>query len=66
MSVGDSNNYNKKKNQVQFYLRWLQKEIGEVKPETEETPDQFVICLKNYLAKWLELPGSSAGDLDLV
>ena len=31
---------------------------------TEETPDQFVIRLKNYLAKWLELSRSSSGDLD--
>ena len=28
------------------------KRFREVKPETEETPDQFVTCLKNYLAKW--------------
>ena len=28
-------------------------------PETEETPDQFIIRLKNYLAKWLELSESS-------
>ena len=34
----------------------------EVKPETEETPDQFIIRLKNYLAKWLELSGSSLGN----
>ena len=37
----------------------------EVKPETEETPDQFVICLKN-IAKWLELSGSSSGDFDYL
>ena len=38
---------------------------NKVKPETEETPDQeFVICLKNYLAKWLELSGSSSGNFD--
>ena len=34
--------------------------------ETEETPDQFVIRLKNYLAKWLELSGSSPGDFDAL
>ena len=39
------------------------KRFREVKPETEETPDQFVIRLKNYLAKWLELSGSSSQDL---
>ena len=31
------------------------KRFREAKPETEETPDQLVIHLKNYLAKWLEL-----------
>ena len=51
---------------MQFHQRWLQKEI-QIKPETEETPDQFVISLKNYLAKWLELSGSSPGNFtDLV
>ena len=38
----------------------------EVKPETEEAPDQFVIHLKNYLAKWLELSGSSFGDFEAL
>ena len=38
----------------------------EIKPETEETPDQFVVRLKNYLAKWLELSGSSSGDFDAI
>ena len=36
------------------------------KPEAEETPDQFVIRLKNNLAKWLELSGSSSGDFDAL
>ena len=31
------------------------KKFREATPETEETPDQFVIRLKNYLAKRLEL-----------
>ena len=35
------------------------KRFREATPETEETPDQFVIRLKNNLAKWLELSGSS-------
>ena len=44
------------------------KTFRDVKPQTEETPDQFVIRLKNYyLAKWLEFSGSSPGDFgDLV
>ena len=39
------------------------KRFREIKPETEETPDQFVIRLKNYLPKWLGPSGSSSGDL---
>ena len=35
-------------------------------PETEETPDQFVIRLNNYLAKWLELSGSSPENFDAL
>ena len=27
---------------------------------------QFVVCLKNYLAKWLELSRSSSGDFDAM
>ena len=42
------------------------KRFREIKPETEETPDQFVVCLKNYLAKWLELSGSSSGDFEAI
>ena len=38
----------------------------EAKTETEETPDQFVIHLQNYLAKWLEFSGSSYGDFDAL
>ena len=29
-------------------------------------PDQFVIRLKNYLAKWLELSGSSPDNFDAL
>ena len=42
------------------------KRFREVKSETEKRPDQFVIHFKNYLAKWLELSGSSSGNDDLV
>ena len=34
--------------------------------EHEETSDQFVIRLKNYLAKWLELCGSSPENFDAL
>ena len=49
-------------NQVQFHQRWLQKEIqgGQAKSY------QFVIRLKNYLAKRLELSGSSSGDFEEI
>ena len=36
------------------------KRSREVKTETGEMPHQLVIRLKNYLAKWLELFGSSS------
>ena len=42
------------------------KRFREAMPETEETPDQFVIRLKNYLAKWLELSGSSPQNFDAL
>ena len=42
------------------------KRFREATPETEETPDQFVIRLKNYLAKWLELSGSSPENFDAL
>ena len=42
------------------------KRFRKIKPETEETPDQFVVSLKNYLAKWLELSGSSSGDFQAI
>ena len=34
--------------------------------ETEEMPDQFLIRLRNYLAKCLELSGSSPGIFDAL
>ena len=42
------------------------KRFREIEQETEETPDQFVICFKNYLAKWLEISGSSSGDFEAL
>ena len=68
MSDADANDYDKLKKA--FLTRYSYTEDGyrkrfkEVKPETEETSDQFVIRLENYLAKWLELSGSSSGDFD--
>ena len=42
------------------------KKIREATPETEETPDQFVIRLKNYLAKQLELSWGSPENFDAL
>ena len=66
MSDTDANDYGKLKKAILTSYNYTQdgyrKRFREVKPETEETPDQFIIHLKNYLAKWLELSGSSSGD----
>ena len=70
MSNGDANNYDKLKKALltryTFTEDGYRKRFREVKPENEDTPDQFVIRLKNYLAKWLELYGSSSGDFDAL
>ena len=42
------------------------KRFREATQESEETPDQFVIRLKNCLAKWLELSGSSPENIDVL
>ena len=46
--------------------RYYRKRFREAMPETEETPDQFVFRLKNYLTKWLELSGSSPQNFDAL
>ena len=65
MSDGDANDKLKKAllTRYNFTKDGCRKRFREVKPETEETPDQFVIRLENYIAKWLELSGSSSQDL---
>ena len=68
MSDTDANNYDKLKKALLTRYNYTEdsyrNRFREVKPETEETPDQF--CLKNYLAKWLELSGSSSGDFEAL
>ena len=63
MSDADTSNYDKLKKALLTRYNYTEdgyrKRFREATPETEETPDQFVIRLKNYLAKWLELSGSS-------
>ena len=74
MSDTDTSDYDKLKKALLTRYNYTEdgyrKRLREVKPEIDETPDQFVIHLKNYLAKWLELSGSSFEDfkaiLDLI
>ena len=68
MPDGDASDYDKLKKALltgyNFTEDGYRKRFWEVKPETEEAQDQFVIRLKNYLAKWLELSGRSSGNFD--
>ena len=70
MSDTDANDYDKLKKALLTRYNCTEdgyrKRFREVKPETEETPDQFIFHLKNYLAKWLELSGTSSGDFDAI
>ena len=70
MSDTDASDYDKLKKTLLTRYNYTEdgyrKRFRKVKPETEETPDQFVARLKNYLAKWLELSGSSSGDFDAL
>ena len=63
LSDTDANDQDKLKKALLTRYNY-RKRFREIKPETEETPDQFVVRLKNYLTKWLELSGSSSGDFD--
>ena len=66
VSDRDANDYDKLKRALLTRYNYTEdgyrKRFREVKPETEETPDQFVIHLKNSLAKWLELSRSRFGE----
>ena len=57
MSDADARDYDKLKKALLTRYNYTEdgyrKRFREATPETEETPDQFVIRLKNYLAKWL-------------
>ena len=70
MSDTDANDYDKLRKALLTMYNYTEdgyrKGYREVKPETEETPDQFIIRLKNYPAKGLELSGSSPGDFDAL
>ena len=66
----DANDYDKLKKALLTRYNYTEdgyrKRFREVKPETEETPYQFVVRLKNYLAKWLELSRSSFGEFEAL
>ena len=70
MSDADASDYDKLKKALLTRYNYSEdgyrKRFREATPETEETPDQFVIRLKNYLAKWLELSGSSPQNFDAL
>ena len=55
MSDADASDYDKLKKALLTRYNYTEdgyrKRFREATPETEETPDQFVIRLKNYLAK---------------
>ena len=63
MTDTDASDYDKLKKALLTRYNYTEdgyrKRFRETTSETEETPDQFVIRLKKYLAKWLELSGSS-------
>ena len=70
MSDTDAGDYDKLKKALLIRYNYTEngyrKRFREATPENEETPDQFVIRLKNYLAKWLELSGNSPGNFDAL
>ena len=70
MSDTDANDHDKLKKALLTRYNYTEdgyrKRFREVKSETEETPDQLIIHLKNSLAKWLELSGSSSRDFDAL
>ena len=70
MSDADASDYDKLKKALLTRYNYTEdgyrKRFREATPETEETPDQFFIRLKNYLAKWLELSGSSPQNFDAL
>ena len=68
MSEADASDYDKLKKALLTMYNYTEDGYRkrEATPETEETPDQFFIRLKNYLAKWLELSGSSPQNFEAL
>ena len=71
MSNKDDNDCNKLKKaplltRYSFTEDGYRRRFRDVKQETDETQNQFVVRLKNYLAKWLKRSGSSPGNFDAL
>ena len=70
MSDADANDYDKLKKALLTRYNYTEdgyrKRFRKVKPEMEETPYQFVIRLKNYLAKRLELSENCPENFDAL
>ena len=70
MSDADASDYDNLKKALLTRYNYSEdgyrKRFREATPETEETPDQFVIRLKKYLAKCLELSGSSPANFNAL
>ena len=70
MSDTDASDYDKLKkallSRYHYTKDGYRKRFREATPETEETPDQFVIRLKNYLAKRLKISGSSPENFNAL
>ena len=70
MSNEDANNYDKLKKALltryNFTEDGYRRGFSDINLETDETPDQFVIRLKNWLAKWFELSESNPGNFNAL
>ena len=70
MSNDDANDYDKLQKALltryNFTEDGYKQRFRGVKPETDKTPDQFAVRLKNFLAKWLELSRSSPGNFNAL
>ena len=56
-------------NRYNFTESGYRQRFRSAKPDNGESPGQFVVCLKNYLSKWIELSKtekSFAGVVDLL
>ena len=70
MSDTDASDYNKLKKALLTRYNYTEDGYRKVSEKLcqklKNTPHQFIIRLKNYLAKWLELSGSSPANFDAL